>query len=62
MCYRQDIVSIWAFGRFLEFSESISSKFLCYCSMSFLSLENPKSSSKSLKFPKDNDYGNEKIW
>ena len=29
--------------------------------MSFLSSENPKRSSKSLKFPKDNDYLNEKI-
>ena len=30
--------------------------------MSFLSLENPKCCSKSLKFPNDNDYLNEKIW
>ena len=29
--------------------------------MSFLSSENPKSCSKSFKFPKDNDYLNEKI-
>ena len=29
--------------------------------MSFLSSENPKRSSQSLKFPKDNDYLNEKI-
>ena len=30
--------------------------------MSFLSSENPKSCSKSFKFPKENDYLNEKIW
>ena len=30
--------------------------------MSFLSLENPKGSSKPLKVPKDNDYVNKKIW
>ena len=29
--------------------------------MSFLSSENPKCSSKSFKFPKNNDYLNEKI-
>ena len=29
--------------------------------MSFLKSENPKRSSKSLKFPKDNDYLNEKM-
>ena len=30
--------------------------------MSLLTLENPEHSSKSLKFPKDNDYINKKIW
>ena len=48
-------------GTLLKFRQNISSKRFCYCIMSFLSSENPKCSSKSLKFPKNNDYLNEKM-